>query len=217
MTYEDVHADPDAALATIVERYRAIERICEVVVVVGSDYTDVAGPTELTFNARVAANLGAPVLLVVSAFERMPDDVAQVVEIAIAELAQAHATTVGVVANRCDSDELVAVRDRLSEFGRPTWALPEIPLLSAPLVADLMTALDGEMLFGDEAMLHREAEHMLVCAMNVEHVLERLLDGQLCIAAGDRPEVLVALAAAHAAEGFPVAGGHRVERRLPAE
>ena len=207
VTYEDVHADPDAALATIVERYRAIERTCEVVVIVGSDYTDVAGPTELTFNARVAANLGAPVLLVVSAFERMPDDVAQVVEIAIAELAQAHATTVGVVANRCDSEELVAVRDRLSVFGRPTWALPEIPLLSAPLVADLMTALDGEMLFGDEAMLHREAEHMLVCAMNVEHVLERLLDGQLCIAAGDRPEVLVALAAAHAAEGFPSLAG----------
>ncbi len=27
VTYEDVHADPDAALATIVERYRAIERV----------------------------------------------------------------------------------------------------------------------------------------------------------------------------------------------
>ena len=100
-TYEDVHADPDAALATIVERYRAIERACEVVVVVGSDYTDVAGPTELTFNARVAANLGAPVLLVVSVFERKADDVAQVVEIATAELVQAHAATVGVLANRC--------------------------------------------------------------------------------------------------------------------
>ncbi len=70
-----------------------------------------------------------------------------------------------------------------------------------------MTALDGEMLFGDEAMLHREAEHMLVCGMNVEHVLARLLDGQLCIAPGDRPEVLVALAAAHAAEGFPSLAG----------
>ncbi|HEY5873999.1 MAG TPA: phosphate acetyltransferase, partial [Ilumatobacteraceae bacterium] len=89
----------------------------------------------------------------------------------------------------------------------PTWALPEIPLLSAPLVADLMIALDGEMLFGDEAMLHREAEHMLVCGMNVEHVLARLLDGQLCIAPGDRPEVLVALAAAHAAESFPSLAG----------
>ena len=179
----------------------------DVVVIVGSDYTDVAGPTELAFNARVATNLGAPVLLVVSAFGRTPDDVAQLVEIATAELAHAHATTVGIIANRCDPEQLDAVRERLSEFGLPTWALPETPLLSAPLVADLMTALDGEMLFGDEAMLNREAEHMLVCGMNVEHVLERLLDGQLCIAAGDRPEVLVALASAHAAEGFPSLAG----------
>ena len=89
-------------------------------------------------------------------------------------------------------------------------------MLSAPLVADLMTALDGEMLFGDEAMLNREAEHMLVCAMNVEHVLERLLDGQLCIAAGDRPEVLVALASAHAAEGFPSLAGIVLNGGLPA-
>jgi phosphate acetyltransferase len=207
VTYEAVHADPDAALATIVERYRAIERACDVVIIVGSDYTDVAGPTELAFNARVATNLGAPVLLVVRAFERTPDDVAQLVEIATAELAQAHATTVGIVANRCDPDQLDAMRARLAEFGLPAWALPETQMLSAPLVADLMTALGGEMLFGDEAMLQREAEHMLVCAMNVDHVLERLLDGQLCIAAGDRPEVLVALAAAHAAEGFPSLAG----------
>ena len=82
--------------------------------IVGSDYTDVAGPTELTFNARVATNLGAPVLLVVSAFERTPDDVAQLVEIATAELAQAHATTVGIIANRCDPDQLDPMRDRLS-------------------------------------------------------------------------------------------------------
>jgi phosphate acetyltransferase len=207
VTYEAVHADPDAALSTIVERYRAIERTCDFVVIVGSDYTDVAGPTELAFNARVATNLGAPVLLVVRAFERTPDDVAQLVEIATAELAQAHAETVAIVANRCDPEQLDAMRVRLSEFGLPTWALPETRLLSAPLVADLMTALDGEMLFGDEVMLEREAENMLVCAMNIEHVLERLLDGQLCIAAGDRQEVLVALASAHAAEGFPSLAG----------
>jgi phosphate acetyltransferase len=215
VTYEEVHADPDAALATIVGRYRELERTCDVVVVVGSDYTDVAGPTELAFNARVATNLGAPVLLVVSAFERRPDDVAQVVDIATAELRHAHATTVGVVANRCHPDQLATVRERLERLGLPAWALPELPLLSAPLVADLMAALDGELLFGDQHLLHREAEQMLVGAMNVEHLLDRLVDGHLCIAAGDRPDVLVALAAAHAAEGFPnlagvvLTGGYR--------
>ena len=64
VTYDDVRNDPDAALAAIVERYKAVEAQCDAVVIVGSDYTDVGSPAELAYNARIAANLGAPVLLV---------------------------------------------------------------------------------------------------------------------------------------------------------
>jgi hypothetical protein len=64
VTYDDVRHDPDAALAVIVERYKAVEAQCEAVVILGSDYTDVGSPAELAYNARIAANLGAPVLLV---------------------------------------------------------------------------------------------------------------------------------------------------------
>ncbi|MFX5761095.1 AAA family ATPase, partial [Acinetobacter baumannii] len=46
------------------ERYKAVEAQCDAVVVIGSDYTDVGSPAELAYNARIAANLGAPVLLV---------------------------------------------------------------------------------------------------------------------------------------------------------
>ncbi|GMA19855.1 AAA family ATPase [Arsenicicoccus piscis] len=67
VTYDDVHNDPDAALSRIVERFHELERRCDVVVVVGSDFTDVASPTEFAFNAHIAANLGSPVLLVVGA------------------------------------------------------------------------------------------------------------------------------------------------------
>ncbi len=207
VTYEDVHADPDGALERIVESYHRVDGDCEVMVIVGSDYTDIASPTELTFNGRVAANLGAPVILVVSGFDRSPDDVSQLVEIALAELSSAHASTIAVVANRCDPAELELIREALLEFNLPTWVLPEAPLLSAPLVTDVMDALGGELLFGDPAMLSREAEHMLVCGMGVEHVLERLEEGQLCISTGDRADVLVALAAAHAAPDFPSLAG----------
>ena len=64
VTYDEVHLDPEAALSRILERYKAVERDCDAVVILGSDYTDVGSPTELSFNARIAANLGAPVLLV---------------------------------------------------------------------------------------------------------------------------------------------------------
>ncbi|MPV37845.1 phosphate acetyltransferase [Georgenia subflava] len=207
VTYDDVHTDPEAALATIVEKFRAVDSANEVVIVVGSDYTDVASPAELAFNARVAANLGAPVLLVVSAVDRSPAEVEQVAELAAVEIAQEHATTVGVLANRCAPAQLEEVRAALTAEGRPGWVMPEVPLLSAPVVRDLMRALDGELIHGDEALLDREAEHMLVSGMNTEHILERLREGQLCIAAGDRPEVLITLMTAHASETFPSLAG----------
>ena len=53
VSYEEVHEDPDAALSRIVDRFKAIERQCDAVVIVGSDYTDVATPTELAYNARI--------------------------------------------------------------------------------------------------------------------------------------------------------------------
>ena len=44
---------------------------------------------------------------------------------------------------------------------------------------------------------------MLVAGMTADHVLERLSDGMAVITPGDRSDVVLAVASAHAAEGFP--------------
>ncbi|GAB3114724.1 phosphate acetyltransferase [Janibacter alkaliphilus] len=203
VTYEQVHEDPGAALARIVERYRRIEDRCDAVVILGSDYTDVAGPTELAYNARVAANLGSVVVLVVSALDRSPGDVRQMVEVATAELGAAHAEVVAVVANRAAPDELERVREALADVPLPTWALPDVPLLIAPTVGELMAAVDGRLVTGDPDLLEREVEARVVGGMTMDHILDRLVDGAAVIVPGDRSEVALAMVAAHAAEGFP--------------
>ncbi|MCM3660750.1 phosphate acetyltransferase [Georgenia satyanarayanai] len=207
VTYDDVHADETAALTRIVERFHAVGQRSDIVVIVGSDYTDVAGPAELSFNGRAAANLGAPVLLTVSALGRTTEEIQQVVDIAAAELRSDHATVAAVAVNRCETERIEEVRDAVAVLDVPVWTFPEIPLLSAATIADLVQALDGTVIAGDEALLTREAESILVCGMNVEHILERLKEGQLAIAAGDRSEVLIALAAAHASQNFPSLAG----------
>ena len=56
---------PTRAIADIVDRYHQVADRCDAVLIVGSDYTDVATPSELSINARIAVNLGAPVVLAV--------------------------------------------------------------------------------------------------------------------------------------------------------
>jgi len=200
--YDQVHANPEAALGTIVQRYREMERQCDAVVIVGSDYTDVASPNELAFNARIAANLGSPVILVLRALDRTPEEIRQVADVAIAEIQAGHATVVAVVANRCNPGDLEAVAAALKD-SLPVFTLPEIPLLSAPTVGELMESVEGTLTAGDPALLSREAEGVMVGAMSMEHLLDRLHDGAVVITPGDRSDVLLGLVSAHAAASFP--------------
>ena len=81
VTYQQLHADKDAAIAMIVDSYQAMAEACDVVVIVGTDYTDITSPAELSINARIAVNLGAPVLLAVNAQRRTANEVADVVDV----------------------------------------------------------------------------------------------------------------------------------------
>jgi phosphate acetyltransferase len=203
VTYQQLHADRDAALADIVDRYHAMADTCDAVVIVGSDYTDVASPAELSVNARIAVNLGAPVLLTVRAKGRSADEVAHIVEICLAHLAAQHAHTAAVVANRCEPSQLEVVTEALRRFEPRCYVLPEEPLLAAPAVADLQQAVNGTLVSGDAALMGREVMGVVVAGMTAEHVLERLRDGIVVITPGDRSDVVLAVASAHGAEGFP--------------
>ena len=77
VTYEDVRANADEALATIVRRYGEIAGHFDAVVILGSDYRDALGAPELGLNARIAANLNAPVAFTVSARTRSAEEVVQ--------------------------------------------------------------------------------------------------------------------------------------------
>ena len=121
VTYDDVHTNPDGALSEIIRRYRQTAAKCDVMVIVGSDYTDVAGPTELAYNARIAANLGSVVVLVTSAWERHGHEVRQVIDSAMMELAAAHTQVVAVVANRAVPERLASVREAIADLPVPSW------------------------------------------------------------------------------------------------
>lgn len=206
VTYEDVHADPDAAMSTILGRYRTVAAQCEAVVIVGSDYTDVDSPTEFSFNARVAANLGAPVVLVLNGHDRSPADLRAVAELATAELAANFGALAALVANRVPPDALDDACEALGALG-PAWALPEEPLLSAPTMGDLVAASGGELFRGDASRLGREVGGLVVAGMTLPHVLDRLFDDAVVITPADRTDVLLGVVAAHAAKTFPTLAG----------
>ncbi|TFB77120.1 phosphate acetyltransferase [Cryobacterium flavum] len=232
VSYDDVNTDPDAALAVIVARYKAIEANCDTVVVIGSDYTDVGSPTELAFNARIAANLGAPVLLVLGgrvgpgegerlgqSDARSAVDIGQQTDVALAELRDEHASILAIIVNRADETALAEIIDSVrattnaqparsgGAFGVPIWAIPEDPYLVAPSMQSIMEATEGHLIKGDPALLAREALGVVVAAMSMVNVLPRLIEGAVVVVPGDREDVLLAVLLANASATFPSIAG----------
>ncbi len=219
VSYERVHSDPDGALTDIVARFAAVERRCDAVVILGSDYTDVGSPTELSFNARIAANLGAPVLLVLggrvaeSEVSRTPDEMRQIAELTVAELRAEHAGLLAIVVNRADAAALreieTAIALGIHHDGQPVpiWAIPEDKYLMAPTVAAILAATDSHLIAGDASLLEREVLGVVLAAMSLENVLPRLIQDSIVVVAGDRADVLVGTLLAHTSGTFPTLAG----------
>ena len=203
VTYDQVHADPSGSIADIVARFHAVESQCDAVVIVGSDYTDVGNPSELTYNARIAANLSAPIILALKALDRTPTEIRDLAEHLRTEIAAMHATTAAIVANRCDPAHIDEIGAALAKLDVPCWCLPELPVLFAPTMAELKKSLGAEMYSGDPELLDREALRVMVGGMTAEHILERLTEGMVVITPADRSDVLLSLVNANAAQGFP--------------
>lgn len=218
VTYDEAHRDPESALAEIVSRFKRLEKMCDVAVIVGSDFTDVAVPTELAFNARIAANLDAPVMLVLGGRShsdaeslgqlapRTAAELATVAEVAKQQLQEAHARLLACVINRADSDTLPAIKQSVSAvFGgsTPVWAIPENPLLVAPSAGAVLEAVNGQLIRGSSELLGREVQGLVIAGMTMENVLPRLTEGCAVLCAADRAETLLALTMAHEASTFP--------------
>ncbi len=216
--YQDVHASPDRALAQIIERFKAIESKVDAMVILGSDYTDVVSPAELSFNAKVATNLAAPMVLVLSGRdslsgeenlgqspERAAKEIGQVAELAMQELTEANTSLLAVIVNRAGSEvEQItnAVKGSVQQ-DVPVWVVPEDPYLVAPRMSQVLEAVSGELVFGDPERLKDEALDVVVAAMSEVNVLARLKENAVVVAPSDRTDALLPLVMADSSDTFP--------------
>ncbi len=208
VSYDLARENADEALHVIVERFGRLSDRFEVILVLGSDYTDLTTGTELSFNAKIAANLGSPVVLVVHGRNRTPDQVRAAADSAIKELRAQHAHPVAVIANRVDAEAAEATRAALGHLpGVVVGAIAESPQLSAPTFRALAEAVDATLVLGNEAWMDREALELIVAAMSLPNVLARLAPDVAVIAPSDRSDLIPGLMLAHQSGTFPALAG----------
>ncbi|MFD4091971.1 phosphate acetyltransferase [Streptomyces albidoflavus] len=197
----------DALVSQLVDRYLAVARDYEVVLVLGTDYADTQLPDELALNARLANEFGASVLPVVGGRSQSAESVRAEARNAYRAYHALGCDVLAVGVNRVAAEDRDVVAQRLgARLPVPCYVLPDDPALSAPTVRQISRALDGTVLLGDDAGLARDVLDFVFGGATLPTFLHALTPGCLVVAPGDRADLVVGALAAHSSGTPPIAG-----------
>ncbi|MBV1848945.1 phosphate acetyltransferase [Catellatospora tritici] len=200
----------DDLVGEILEHYHQLERACDAVIVVGTDFGRTLGegpdepalPDELGLNLRIAGELGASVLPVVNGHGHDATELTDAVRAAY--YACNDLPVLAVVANRVPESVLPLPPVGLSV---PVYAIPQLPAIAAPTMAEVAAALHAVPVHGaTPGALARDVVSAVVGAASVPTFLDHLRDNCLVVTPGDRPDLIVATFAAHLGGQAAVAG-----------
>ncbi|MGW5257540.1 phosphate acetyltransferase [Streptomyces sp. NPDC004012] len=208
----------DELVSALVDRFHAVAREYDVVLVLGSDFADTQLPDELSLNARLANEFGASVIPVVGGRDQTTESVRAEARNAYRAYHGLGCDVLAMVVNRVAREDRDEIAERLdSRLPVPCYVLPDDPALSAPTVAQIAHALDAKVLLGDESGLARDALDFVFGGAMLPNLLGALTPGCLVVTPGDRADLVIGSLAAHSAGTPPIAGVLLTLNEVPRE
>ncbi|MEU4267155.1 phosphate acetyltransferase [Streptomyces sp. NPDC026092] len=197
----------DELVSRLVDRFHAVARDYEVVLVLGTDFAATQLPDELALNARLANEFGASVIPVVGGKNQTAESVRAEARNAFRAYDGLGCDVLAMVVNRAASEDREAIAERLAaRVPVPCYVLPDEPALAAPTVAQITHHLGASVVLGDDAGLARDALDFVFGGAMLPNFLNALTPGCLVVTPGDRADLVVGALAAHSAGTPPIAG-----------
>ncbi len=207
----------DQLMDDVLDAFQKVQDESDFVVCEGTDYFGAMASLEFDINARVAKDLGSPILLVAHADAPNgdgDDGVLDNVRMIKESFDEKNCDFFGVILNRADAKRYAEkhrqVEPELARHGiRLLGTLPRVDMLEKPRLEEVAAALGAEVISGKER-LNVIAHKVEIGAMGVENVLyhlSRTARGALMVVPGDRDDVLLGLAAAYASPAVPAPAG----------
>ncbi len=193
----------------IIGKYKMLEELYDFVLVEGTDFSDDSSIIEFDINALIAKNIGAPTILVASALGKTTMELRGTLRLAYDTFRKKDVEVLGVVANKIAITNAIEVTTALQEeFGDEieVIVIPKINSLINPTIKEIVDALDGEVLFGEE-FLNNQAGSFGVGAMQLRNYLTHLKEDSLVITPGDRADIILGVLQANLSDNYPKISG----------
>lgn len=195
----------------ILRKYKQLEDDYDFILVEGTDFRGQDTTFESEINGDIAANLGAPVLLVCSGRKKTVEDISRQVQMSIDSHEEKGLSLAACIINRApEAITAEVIYEAQNRYGAdkdlPLYVIPENPALANPTIGDVKRWLNASVMYGASGM-SALVEDYLVAAMRVENFLDYLTPGCLVITPGDRSDIILASLSARSSKSYPEVSG----------
>ncbi len=194
---------------TIITKFKQQEENYDFIVMEGSDFVGEGTAFEFEYNIRIAKNLGAPAIIVVSGQDKTT---AQVVNFALnvwRNFESREVQVLSIIVNKVAPEQETDVRELLQTQLPKNIILSVIPQnksLLSPTIKEINEYIKGKVLFG-ESLLSNQADNFVTGAMQLPHFLKYIKENVLIITPGDRGDIIVGALQANMSASYPKIAG----------
>ena len=193
----------------VIKKYKKLEAKYDYVLVEGTDFSGEGGFTELDVNLMIAKNLGIPALIVGSGNGKKKKDFINTMQLTYKSFISKEVDVIGIVANKIEADEIEYIQEELEKSFPKNLQIdiiPKIDFLAYPTVKEVVQALSGRVLFGEQ-FLDNAIGSYSTGAMQLRNYLTRIKENALVITPGDRADIILGALQANASSNYPKISG----------
>lgn len=199
----------DEVIHKVINKYKKLEAVYDYVLVEGTDFSGEGGFTELDVNLMIAKNLNIPALIVGSGNGKKKKDFINTMQLSYNSFINKEVDVIGIIANKIEVDEVDFIRKELiNSFPEKLQIdiIPKIDFLAFPTVKEVVEALKGRVLFGEQ-FLDNAIGSYSTGAMQLRNYLTRIKENALVITPGDRADIILGALQANASINYPKIAG----------
>ena len=197
-------------LENILNKYKTLEEQYDFVLCEGTDFKGKDPAFEFDLNADIAANIGAPMLVVTSGRNKNQDEVTNITKTTLDTLEEKGVDCLACVVNRAPAGLTKEIVGHIevgdSKESLPIYVIPEDEKLGKPSINDVRRWLDADVLYGHSG-LQSLVDNYVVAAMQIGNFLEYIKPGSLIITPGDRSDIILSSLASRLSSSYPDIAG----------
>lgn len=197
-------------IENIIKKFKKVVAAHDFTVCIGTDFPGKDAVYEFELNAELASNLGCPVVLVTNGANEDYSSIVENLRLTMDSLEPYAMDVAATIINRArlGESELNNIRKEFSTGERRAliYAIPENPTLGRANMHDVLKAVDGGVIHGENRMDTLVGDY-LVAAMHADNFLTYVEKDQLIITPGDRTDILLAAFSSRLSSTMPDIAG----------